>query len=92
MVRRVDQFAVHFDVIDVDVRLRTEFGDDITVDADMPLNDQFLGLAAAGDAGVGDDLLQTFEGHSVFSSSTAGSAAAAAAGFSLAAAMAFDSS
>ena len=46
-----------------DVGLAAQFGDDLPVDRDQAAGDEFLGLAARGDSGSGDDLLESFSRH-----------------------------
>ena len=54
---RAQQAAVHFDVVALEVRLRAELGDGRAIHRDAAFEDQFLGFAAAGDAGLREDLL-----------------------------------
>lgn len=59
----VEELAVDLDVIGGEVGLGAKLGDGFAVDADTAFEDHFLGVAAAGDAGLGDDLLEAFERH-----------------------------
>jgi len=54
----VEQLAVDADVVFGGVGAGAEFGDDLAVDDDAAFEDDLFGLAAAGDAGLGEDLLQ----------------------------------
>src|SRR5579883_1600255 len=54
----VEQTPVYFDVVAHEVGLGAELGDRGAVHRDSPLKDQFLGLAATGDAGLREDLLE----------------------------------
>jgi hypothetical protein len=61
-----DEAAGSFDLVGGGIGFGAEFGDDLAVDADLAGEDELLGVAARGDAGVGDDFLEAFE-HGVFS-------------------------
>lgn len=63
MAGRVEEFAVDLDVIGGEVGFGAESGDGLAIDANAALEDHFLGVAAAGDAGLGDDFLKAFEGQ-----------------------------
>jgi hypothetical protein len=56
------QLAVDLDMVVFKVRLRSQFRDHDAVDGYPAGGDQFLGLAAASHAGLGDDLLQARAG------------------------------
>lgn len=55
--------AVYFHLIRGEVCFRTKFGDGLAVDRDVAGDDEFFGLAAAGDSGVGEDFLEAFFRH-----------------------------
>jgi hypothetical protein len=57
----LEELAVDPDVIASGVSFAAEFGDDFAVDLDAPRGDEFFGVAAAGDPGLGEDLLQAFQ-------------------------------
>ena len=57
----MQQLAVHADVVAAGVGLGAQLGDDFAVDLDAALLDQLFGAAAAGDAGLGHDLLEPLE-------------------------------
>ncbi len=63
MTGRVEKFAVDLDVIGGEVGFGAKRGDGLAVDANAALEDHFLGVAAAGDTGLGDDFLKAFEGQ-----------------------------
>jgi hypothetical protein len=56
---RVDETAAHLDVVAHGVGLRAGFAHDLPVHGDLARRDHLLGVAARGDAGRGDQLLQT---------------------------------
>jgi hypothetical protein len=51
------QLAVHFDVIECKIGLGAEFSDDLSVDGDPALGNQFFSFATRGNSGGGDDFL-----------------------------------
>ena len=55
--------AVHFDVVGLQVGLGAQFRDDGAVDGDSAFANDLLRLAAGGDAGLRENLLQTLFGH-----------------------------
>ncbi len=57
----MEQLAVDADVVARGVGLGAKLGDDCAVDLDAAAGDQLFGVAAAGDAGLGKDLLQALE-------------------------------
>lgn len=59
----LQQLAVNFDVVAFQVRFTAQFGDDLPVDGDAPLGNQFFCMATGRDAGRGDDLLQALSRH-----------------------------
>jgi hypothetical protein len=58
LARLGQQLAVDADVIESGVGFASELDDRLAVDLDASFSDQLLGLAAGGDSGRGDDLLQ----------------------------------
>jgi len=56
-----DEAAGGFDFVFGGIGFGAEFGDDDAVDANLAGEDELLGVAARGDAGVGDDLLEAVE-------------------------------
>ena len=59
----VEQLAVHADVVARGVGAGTELGDDLSVDDDAAFEDDGLGGAAGGDAGVSENFLETVAGE-----------------------------
>jgi hypothetical protein len=57
----VEELAVDADVVAMGVGFAAEFGDDLAVDLYAALGDEFFGVAAAGDSGLGKDLLKALE-------------------------------
>jgi hypothetical protein len=57
----VEQLAVDADVVLCRVGLGSQLGDDLAVYLHAALGNHGLGAAAAGDAGLGEDLLQTLQ-------------------------------
>jgi hypothetical protein len=57
----LQELAVNPDVIAGGVGLCAELGDNLSVDLHAALRDEFFGVAAAGDAGLGKYLLKAFE-------------------------------
>ena len=57
----LQQLAIHADVVAGGIGLGAQLGDNFAVYLHAALLDHLLGLAAAGDAGLGQDLLQAFE-------------------------------
>jgi len=57
----VDLLAVERDLLAARVDAGAEFADDLVVDRDPALEDEFLARPPRADAGVGQDLLKTFE-------------------------------
>ncbi len=57
----MQQLTVHADVVAAGVGFRSQLGDDLTVDLDAALLDQFLGAAAAGHPGSRQNLLQPLQ-------------------------------
>ena len=55
----MEELAVDANVVAGGVRFGAEFGDGLAVDLDASGDDELFGLAARGDAGGGDDFLQT---------------------------------
>ena len=60
---RVDQAAIHFDVVAFQVGFGAEFGDHGAVDRDAAFQDDLLGLPAGGHAGLRENLLEPLFGH-----------------------------
>lgn len=56
-----DEVAGGFDLVLGGISLGAEFGDDLAVDANLARKDELFGVAARGDAGVGDDFLEAVE-------------------------------
>lgn len=56
-----DEAAGGFDLVFGGIGFGAEFGDDAAVDANLAGEDELLGVAARGDAGVGDDFLEAVE-------------------------------
>ena len=56
-----DEAAGGFDLVFGGIGFGAEFGDDDAVDADLAGEDELFGVAARGDAGVGDDFLEAVE-------------------------------
>jgi hypothetical protein len=56
-----DEAAGGFDLVLGGIGLGAEFGDDLAVDANLTGKDELFGVAARGDAGVGDDFLEAVE-------------------------------
>jgi len=56
-----DEAAGGFDLVLGGIGLGAEFGDDLAVDAHLARENELLGVAARGDAGVGDDFLEAVE-------------------------------
>jgi hypothetical protein len=50
-------------VIGFEIRFRPELRDGLAVHRDAAFDDQFLGLTPAGDAGLRQNLLETFLSH-----------------------------
>jgi len=63
---RLNEAAGGFDLVFGGIGLAAEFCDDAAVDANLAGEDELLGVAARGNAGVGDYLLKAVE-HGVFS-------------------------
>jgi hypothetical protein len=61
----VEELAVDADVVAGGVGFGAEFSDGLAVDLDASGGDQLFGFAARGDAGSGDDFLQSLRGASV---------------------------
>ena len=57
----LQQLAVDADVVAAGVGLGAQLGDDLAVDLHAALLDHLLGVAAAGNSGCGQDLLQPLE-------------------------------
>ena len=55
----MDDFAVDADFLLVRIDARAELGDHLAIDFDAAVEDQLLALAAAGDAGGGENFLQS---------------------------------
>ncbi len=53
----VKQLAVHFDVVAREIGLCAEFSNDLSVDGDAALGNQFFSFAARGYSGGGNDFL-----------------------------------
>jgi hypothetical protein len=60
-----DEAAGGFDLVFGGIGFGAEFGDDAAVDANLAGEDELLGVAARGDAGVGDDFLEAVEHGSI---------------------------
>jgi hypothetical protein len=56
----LQKLAVDADVVARGVGLEARSGDGLAVDLHVALGDELLGVAAAGNAGVGEDFLQAF--------------------------------
>jgi hypothetical protein len=56
-----DEAAGGFDLVLGGIGLGAEFGDDLAVDANLAGEDELFGVAARGDAGVGDYFLEAVE-------------------------------
>jgi hypothetical protein len=54
----VNELAVNADVIAMCVGFAAEFGDDLAIDLNAALSDEFFGVTSAGDAGLSEDLLE----------------------------------
>ncbi len=59
----VEEFAIDLDVVSGEVGFGAEGGDGLAIDLDAALEDDFLGVAAAGDASLGENFLEAFEGQ-----------------------------
>ncbi len=57
----IDEAAGNFDAVGIGVGLGAELGDDVAVDANLTGDDELFGVAARGDAGVGNDFLEAIE-------------------------------
>src|SRR5206468_4161912 len=55
----VQQLSIHADVVASGIGLAAQFGDSLAVHLHAAFGDQFLGMAAAGHARLGKNLLQT---------------------------------
>lgn len=60
-----DEAAGGFDLVLEGIGLGAEFGDDAAVDANLAGEDELFGVAARGDAGVGDYFLEAVEHGSI---------------------------
>jgi hypothetical protein len=58
---RLDGFAIDADGVSIGIGLGAEFGDDLAVEGDAARGDDLFGFAAGGDAGGGEDFLETGE-------------------------------
>ncbi len=62
-IRKANQLAIHFDVVSRGVRFASQLNSHLAVDGDPALDHELFSFAAAGDTGVGQQLLQPLFGH-----------------------------
>ena len=59
----MQQAAIHFDVIAIQIGLAPELGDRRAINKNAPLQNELLGFAARGHSGAGKNFLQPFFRH-----------------------------